>query len=347
MSIILAFISAILFGLATPISKTLLGGITPFQLAGLLYLGASLGLLPKVVSNKGHEKVLGMRSSNKLRLVGAILLGGIGGPLALLFGLRLAAASSVSMWLNLEMVFTVLLGHFLFEDYLGYLGWLGAAGAISAAVLLSWGGGVAGVTAGLLVALACLFWGFDNHFTALIDEISPASNTFFKGLVAGTFNLTVGLILTGYGAGWARTLGALGLGFFSYGLSIAFYIGAAHGLGATRAQIVFASAPFFGVAGSILILGERLSPVQIIAALILVASLVPLLIDKHLHAHSHGSIEHEHLHRHSEGHHEHSHENAILLNFLFHSHGHQHEEVSHSHPHLPDIHHRHEHGDED
>ncbi|MFB6214856.1 MAG: EamA/RhaT family transporter, partial [Candidatus Bipolaricaulia bacterium] len=127
----------------------------------------------------------------------------------------------------------------------------------------------------------------------------------------------------------------------------AFYIGAAHGLGATRAQIVFASAPFFGVGGSILILGERLSPIQIAAALILVASLVPLLIDKHLHAHKHGSLEHEHLHRHSEGHHEHAHENAILLNFLFHSHRHRHEEVNHSHPHLPDIHHRHEHGDED
>lgn len=347
MSIVLAFTSAILFGLATPISKTLLGGITPFQLAGLLYLGASIGLLPKVISNKGYEKVLGMRAPNKLRLIGAVLLGGIAGPLALLFGLRLASASSVSMWLNLEMVFTILLGHFLFGDYLGWLGWLGAGGAIAAAALLSWSGGMAGVTAGLLVALACLFWGFDNHFTALIDEISPSSNTFFKGLAAGTFNLAVGLILTSYGAGWGQTLGALGLGFFSYGLSIALYIGAAHGLGATRAQIIFASAPFFGVGGSILILGERLSSVQIIAALILVASLVPLLIDKHLHVHEHRSIEHEHLHRHFEGHHEHSHEDAILLNFLFHSHRHQHEEVNHSHPHLPDIHHRHEHEDED
>ncbi len=346
MSIILAFTAAILFGLATPISKTLLEGITPFQLAGLLYLGASLGLLPKVISNKGYEKVLGMRTSNKLRLTGAVLLGGIGGPLALLFGLRLATASSVSMWLNLEMVFTALLGHFLFEDYLGWLGWLGTVGALTAAVLLSWGSGLAGVTAGLLVALACLFWGFDNHFTALIDEISPASNTFFKGIVAGTFNLTVGLIVATYGASWIQTFGALGLGVFSYGLSIVFYIGAAHGLGATRAQIIFASAPFFGVTGSLLILGERLSPVQIIAALILVASLVPLLIDKHLHPHEHRSIEHEHLHRHHEGHHEHTHGEGFLLNFLFHSHSHHHEELEHAHPHLPDIHHRHEHDEE-
>ncbi|MFB6290121.1 MAG: EamA family transporter [Candidatus Bipolaricaulia bacterium] len=343
MSIILAITSAILFGLATPISKTLLGGITPVQLAGLLYLGAAMGLLPRVVSREGYKKVIGMNAENRIRMLGAIVLGGIGGPLALLFGLRLATASSVSMWLNLEMVFTVLLGHFIFEDYLGWLGWLGSIGAISAAVLLSWSGGVAGVTAGLLVGLACLCWGFDNHFTALIDEISPTTNTFFKGLVAGTFNLTIGLIVTNYGAGWGQTMGALGLGFFSYGVSIVLYIGAAHGLGATRAQIIFASAPFFGVGGSILILGESLSSVQLAAASILIVSLVPLLIDKHLHVHEHSSLEHEHLHRHDEGHHEHSHEYTPLLKLLFHSHRHGHEGDTHSHPHLPDIHHRHEH----
>jgi len=345
MSIFLALSSAILFGLATPISKTLLGGITPFQLAGLLYLGAALGLLPRVISTRGYRKVLRMNRENRVRLLGAIVLGGVGGPLALLFGLRIASASSVSMWLNLEMVFTVLLGHFLFDDYLGWLGWLGSAGSVGAAILLSWGGGVAGLTAGALVALACLFWGFDNHFTALIDEISPASNTFFKGLVAGTFNLVLGLVLTGYGAGWGQTLGALGLGVLSYGVSIALYIGAAQGLGATRAQIIFASAPFFGVGGAVLILGEGLSVIQISAASILVISLIPLLIDKHLHVHEHDSVEHEHIHRHFEGHHEHSHEDAPLLKRLFHSHRHSHEEVTHSHPHLPDIHHRHEHED--
>ncbi len=345
MSAFLALSSAILFGLATPISKTLLGGITPFQLAGLLYLGAALGLLPRVISTKGYRKVLRMNKENRVRLLGAIVLGGISGPLALLFGLRIASASSVSMWLNLEMVFTVLLGHFLFDDYLGWLGWLGSAGAVIEAVFRSWGGCVAGLAAGLLVALACLFWGFDNHFTALIDEISPASNTFFKGLVAGTFNLTIGLILSGYGVGWRGTLGALGLGVLSYGVSIALYIGAAQGLGATRAQIIFASAPFFGVGGAVLILGEGLSAIQIAAASVLVISLIPLLIDKHLHVHEHDPVEHEHLHRHFEGHHEHSHEEKFLLEQLFHSHKHSHEEVTHSHPHLPDIHHRHEHED--
>jgi len=345
LSITFAFIAALLFGLATPISKVLLGGISPFQLAGLLYLGAALVLLPKVIKERGLRKVLGMNSSNIMRVLGAILFGGIGGPVALLFGLKLASASSVSMWLNLELVFTALLGHLLFKDYLGKLGWFGASGAVLAAVLLSWQGGVAGIKAGIFVSLACLFWGFDNHFTALIDEISPQTNTFLKGVFAGSINLTIGLFLAGYGGSWQETTGALVLGSFSYGISIALYIGAAQGIGATRAQIIFASAPFFGVGASILILGEVLSVLQIVAAGLLFLSLIPLLMDSHLHKHYHRNLLHEHLHRHYEGHHDHSHQDNSLPDWVPHSHEHEHEEITHRHSHLPDIHHRHEHED--
>jgi len=345
MQIGFAFVAALLFGLATPISKVLLEGISPFQLAGLLYLGAALVLLPKVIRERGFRKVTRMNRSNKLRVLGAVILGGIGGPVALLFGLKLASASSVSMWLNLELVFTALLGHFVFKDYLGRLGWIGSFGAVVAAILLSRQGGIAGIQAGLFVALACLFWGFDNHFTALIDEISPQTNTFLKGIFAGSINLALGLLIAGYGASWQQTAGALVLGAFSYGISIVLYISAAQGIGATRAQIIFASAPFFGVGASVLILGEVLSLIQIIAAVILILSLVPLLMDSHLHKHYHRELVHEHLHRHEEGHHEHAHPDDNVPGWIPHSHQHEHDDETHRHYHLPDIHHRHEHED--
>ena len=343
LSVSFALIAALLFGLATPISKLLLEGIGPFQLAGLLYLGAALALLPKAMLEKGFRKVRGMNPKNKLRILGAIVFGGIGGPVALLFGLQLASASSVSMWLNLELVFTALLGQFIFKDYLGKLGWVGSFGAVLAAVLLSWQGGIAGIQAGLFVALACLFWGFDNHFTALIDEISPQTNACIKGLFAGPINLGIGVLLASYGASLEQTTGALLLGAFSYGISIALYIGAAQGIGATRAQIIFASAPFFGVGASIIVLGEALSIIQIIAAGVLIISLVPLLMDNHLHKHYHRKLVHEHLHRHHEGHHEHPHPDNNISGWIPHSHRHEHEAATHRHPHLPDIHHRHEH----
>ncbi len=344
-SITLGFVSALLFGMATPLSKTLLDGLGPFQLAGLLYIGAAAGLLPKVLFEGGLKKVFQMNRTNKFRLSGAVVLGGIIGPVALLFGLRIAEATSVSMWLNLELVFTAVLGHFVFRDYLGKLGWLGSLGAVLAAGLLSWDGGMAGLRAGVFVSVACLSWGFDNHFTALIDEISPATNTFFKGLLAGPINLVIGLTAGSF-AGGAGAIGyALALGAISYGASIALYISSAHGLGATRAQVIFASAPFFGVGGSIILLGETLSVAQTLAAGLLVLSLIPLLADSHLHEHSHHSTSHKHFHRHAEGHHEHTHEEVNLPSWVPHTHEHDHDGGKHSHPHLPDIHHRHDHED--
>jgi len=344
-SVVFGFISALLFGLAAPFSKMLLEGLTPFQLAGLLYTGAAIGLLPKVISEKGFSKVLRMNRDNKKLLAGAVLLGGVAGPVVLLFGLKIAEASSVSMWLNLELVFTALLGHFVFRDYLGKLGWLGILGAVFAAGLLSWEGGMVGIRAGLLVATACLFWGLDNHFTALIDEISPTTNTFFKGLFAGPINLLIGFTAGSF-VGEPSVIGySLILGIFSYGVSIALYISSAQGIGATRAQVIFASAPFFGVGGSLLFLNESLSFLQYGAAGLLIIALIPLLIDNHLHSHFHETTTHQHLHGHGEGHHNHSHDNIYLPGWIPHVHEHKHENTEHRHPHLPDIHHRHRHKD--
>ena len=39
-----AITAAVLFGASVPLSKSLLGGLPPLTLAGLLYLGSGLGL---------------------------------------------------------------------------------------------------------------------------------------------------------------------------------------------------------------------------------------------------------------------------------------------------------------
>ena len=39
-------LAAIFFGASTPLSKPLLSALTTYQLAGVLYLGACLGVLP-------------------------------------------------------------------------------------------------------------------------------------------------------------------------------------------------------------------------------------------------------------------------------------------------------------
>src|ERR1700752_3268931 len=81
-----AVVAAALFGAATPASKWLLSGLTPFQLAGLLYLGAALGVAP-AAWKEGSPRLPGRGDHpNQLRLLGAIIAGGIAGPVLLLLG---------------------------------------------------------------------------------------------------------------------------------------------------------------------------------------------------------------------------------------------------------------------
>ncbi|MFB3818621.1 MAG: DMT family transporter [Candidatus Methylomirabilales bacterium] len=197
--------------------------------------------------------------------------------------------------------------------------------------------------AGLLVALACICWGLDNHLTALIDGLTPAESTFWKGLVAGIVNLTIGIASGPFTAPSGVAGLALILGALSYGASIVFYISAAQGLGATRAQLLFATSPFFGVVLSVALLREPLTVNQVAAAFILTGSLALLFLDRHAHPHGHPGVEHEHWHRHDDGHHAHAHPG--LPPGLGHSHPHAHAPVSHAHPHWPDLHHRHGHAD--
>ncbi len=357
---VLALLSAFLFGISTPIAKVLLDSVPPFTLAGLFYLGAALLLLPAVLgssraqvqSDVPHSQdqarsgltALGLpKDAKNLRyLGGAVLFGGVLGPLALLFGLRHAAASSVSMLLNLETVATALLGVILFREHLGKLTVVANLGVLTAGVLLSLEGGAPGLLGGLLVAAAALAWGFDNHFTALIDGIRPAESTFWKGLVAGTMNLAIGLATSEDSALPPNVwLAALAVGGLSYGLSITLYVSSAQSLGAVRAQMIFAAAPVFGVIGAVVYLEEPFTAIQSVAALLIVGAIWMLFQDDHSHTHQHSATTHTHAHRHDDDHHGHPHEG--IAPGQSHTHEHTHEPVVHNHAHWPDLHHRHDH----
>lgn len=336
----LALLSAICFGASTPASKWLLGSLEPLQLAGLLYLGAALGMLPSLALESRGPRV-GLDRASLLRLAGAVVCGGVLGPVLLLTALRQSAAGSISLLLNLELALTAVLGALVFREHLGARGWIGAAGVLLASSVLGGAGGWPGLTAAALTAAACLCWALDNHLTALIDGISAQRSTLVKGAVAGSVNLALGASAAPLPGDAVVIAAALALGAVSYGASIALYIRAAHELGATRAQAVFASAPFAGAALAFGLLGEPLRAEHGVALALLVPSVSALLWSRHAHPHVHEPLEHAHSHRHDDGHHTHRH--AGLPAQVRHTHRHAHDALRHAHPHWPDLHHRHTH----
>lgn len=348
-AVLIGLLSGLLFGLSTPLSKLLLEGANGFQVAGLLYLGAALAFLPHV-ARKGGTELRALARGGRLRpILGIIFFGGMAGPVLLMLGLKAANASSVSVWLNLELVWTALLGTFAFRDHLDRWAWAGVGLTLLAGLTVTVQEGSGGLVAGALVAAACLAWAMDNHLTALVDGASPQTVTFIKGLFGGAANLAIGTLAFGQtpgqgqssilpaGAHWALLLGVL-----SYGLSIALYVTSAQNLGATRSQVLFSTGPFWGILAAFLVLGEPLSWPVAAAMLLLACGILCSTLDRHAHEHRHETTVHSHLHSHEDGHHEHEHAGSVAPGTR-HGHEHLHSEAVHAHRHFPDLHHRHAH----
>src|SRR3546814_14611749 len=73
---------------------------------------------------------------------------------------------------------------------------LGALAILAAAALLSWQGSAGGLGLGALaIAGACLAWGIDNNLTRKISGADPMQIAMLKGLVAGSVNLGLAVLL--------------------------------------------------------------------------------------------------------------------------------------------------------
>lgn len=341
-AVFMGLAAGLLFGIATPISKILLEKMNSFQLAGLLYLGAAIAFLPYVVHNKKQEMQWIRATNQKKAIVGIVIFGGLSGPLFLLIGLKVASSSSVSIWLNMELVATAVLGVIFFKDHLDKPAIIGVLLTFAAGVIVTMKDGFGSLLPAFFVTLACFSWGIDNHLTAIVDGASPKMITFIKGIFAGSTNLIIGTIIAGEGFPLIYLGLSLLVGMVSYGVSIVLYVSSAQQLGATRSQILFSTGPFWGILVAFLILGEPISAYSIAAMILLALGIVCTNLLVHEHAHHHQAVIHVHLHNHDDGHHGHGHD-ADVPSAQRHAHLHTHEVTDHAHKHYPDLHHRHVH----
>jgi len=336
--------AAALFGASTPFAKRLLPSVEPVLMAGLLYMGSGLGLAAYRMMRRGKsskEARLGRRDMPWL--VAAIVCGGLIGPVLLMVGLRRTPASSASLLLNLEAVFTVLLAWFVFKENFDRRIATGMVFISGGAVTLSWSGRPElGVPWGALaIAGACLAWAADNNLTRHVSAADPVQIAMVKGLSAGVVNTCLAFSL-GAALPPASSFGAIiVVGFLGYGVSLSLFVLALRHLGTARTGAYFSLAPFLGATGSILWLHDGLTAGFVIAALLMAAGVWLHLTERHQHEHLHAVMDHEHVHGH-DAHHQHVH-GPDDPSGQPHSHRHQHAPLTHRHPHYPDLHHRHDH----
>ncbi len=332
--------AAALFGASTPVAKLLVPGAGPLILAGLLYVGAGVGLLAAGrLRRAGAEAPV--RRSDLPVLAAVVVAGGIVGPLLLVLGLGRLSGASASLLLNLEAPFTIALAVLALHEHLSRREASGAVLVVLGAATLTWAPGALapGAVGAACVAGACAAWAIDNVLSQRLAIRDPIAVARAKTLAAGAFNVALGLALGESLPTPPRVAGALLTGALGYGVSIVLHLLAVRSVGAARQAAYFATAPFIGAAVALPLLHERVTAGVALAGGLMALGVALIVRARHRHAHVHDAEVHEHGHVHDE-HHAHTHEGAVTEP---HSHPHQHAPLVHDHPHLPDAHHRHRH----
>lgn len=321
----------------------LVGSVAPQLLAGLLYIGAGVGL----ALVQGGRAALGIpateapiRRHDLPLLTAVVLCGGLVAPLLLMLGLQRTSAASGSLLLNLEGLATMLIAWVVFRENVDRRLMLGALAIVAGAIILTWSGEGAHLDTGAaLIAAACLAWGIDNNLTRKLSSADPVVIATIKGLAAGGANIAIALLLGASMPPLFVTGAAALVGFLGVGVSLVLFMLALRHLGAARTGAYFSLAPFIGALIAVALLAEPVTSQLVTAGLLMSVGLWLHLTERHEHEHVHHAMEHEHTHVHDD-HHQHDHDGCVTEP---HSHRHRHATLHHTHPHYPDIHHQHHH----
>lgn len=332
--------AAALFGAGTPLAKLLLNDVSPWMLAGLLYLGSGFGLT--VYRRIRRAPRVTLPRQEMVWLSGAVIAGGVIGPVLLMLGLSNMPASGASLLLNAEGVFTALLAWFAFKENFDRRIAMGMGAIVLGAAIISWPGDAkfTGVWPMLAILGACFAWGIDNNLTRMVSLSDATWIAAVKGTVSGIVNFVLALALGASLPMLPALGGAMLVGFLAYGVSLALFVAGLRHLGTARTGAYFSIAPFFGAVLAVL-MGEPLTGRLLVAGALMAVGTWLHLAERHEHVHSHEAMSHSHEHVHDE-HHQHAHDYPVEPGTR-HRHTHTHQKLTHSHPHFPDAHHRHEH----
>jgi len=190
---LLALVSAVAFGVTTPLVQRFGKGVGSFATAALLYAGAAVvGIATR---SRGEADVKRVHAA---RIVAIAVLGAAVAPVLLAWGLARTSGTTASLMLNLEAVFTVVLARVLWAEHIGRRVAIAAALLAGGGALLvvDRGGEGTGSVLGLVaIAGACLAWAFDNALAKPLSALDPAAVVAYKGAIGAALSILAALIV--------------------------------------------------------------------------------------------------------------------------------------------------------
>ena len=270
--IFLAVLAAALYAINAPFSKILLEYVPSTMMAGLLYIGAGLGMGAVALfrKNTGKEIFENRITKSDLPYTATMIILDIAAPICLLFGLNMTEAANASLLNNFEIVATALIALAVFREKISKRLWGGIIFVTASCALLSFEDISAfRFSAGsFFILLACVFWGIENNCTRKLSEKDPFEIVLLKGIFSGGTSLIIALIIGERAENLLSIIFVLAVGCVAYGMSIFVYIHAQRLLGAARTSAYYAVSPFIGVLLSVVIFRE-VPGIQFFAALVL------------------------------------------------------------------------------
>lgn len=276
-AILFAILAAVFYAINMPCSKLLLKAVPSTLMAGLLYLGAGMGMGCFFLFNlrKAERKSLLSRADLPYT-IGMVALD-IAAPILLMYGLQSAPSAAASLLNNFEIVATAIIALAIFKETISKKLWLAIALVTASSVILTcdFSSGLQFSWGSLLVLGAAVCWGFENNCTRKIASKNTYEIVTVKGLCSGLGSFVIGLALGERLPSYKNALLVMLLGFVAYGLSIFFYIKAQKELGAAKTSAYYAVAPFVGALLSFVVLKEPFSAQYFMAlALMVIGSIV-------------------------------------------------------------------------
>ncbi|HJJ39085.1 MAG TPA: EamA family transporter [Methanocorpusculum sp.] len=273
-AILMAVVSGVLFAFLTPLSAVFLEDVQPVFTVAALNLGAGLGMaLLFLLSRKTKRAVQCEKIAGKDKpILICIIIGDFFGALFSMLSLTFAAADSVSLILNFEIVSTALIAFCFFKEKVSKR--LGAAIVlVTLGCLTITAGDLERFIAspGILLALAsCVCWGITHNLYRKVSYHNPNTILTVRGIGIGVIALILSLVLGEEIPGVTLIVIMMLIGFATYGLGNVFFVLAQRKLGAAMVSAISGFSPFLAAVISLIIFRDSPTVSFAVALLLLI-----------------------------------------------------------------------------
>lgn len=260
-----AILSSIMFGSVPIIAKPLVSQINPIVLSSVVYLCAFFVFIPIAYKSKTSFK------KNDYIILAII---GVGSaflsPILYFVGLEQSKASDTSLLSNAEIVFTVILAILFFKERLRPVGYFAMVLVMLGVFVISTNLDFSHLEFNyghLLILGATGLWALDNNLSRIISErINSARLVQIKYgiggvlMVATMFSLQIPFKMSS-----ELFFQTILLSLAGFGGALYFFLLSLKRLGTLRTIVIFSLSSVFGLIFSAILLGEKISIIQIFA----------------------------------------------------------------------------------